>query len=69
MRYIIKEFSPKIYASEWFAGRFDCGCRYHFGIFGYEVDCKKPGKLGKVDFGLHAKIYEKNFYQELDENI
>lgn len=36
LRYIIKELKPAIYASEWVAGRFDCGCVYKLFISGYD---------------------------------
>ncbi|KAJ8970261.1 hypothetical protein NQ317_018124 [Molorchus minor] len=35
LRYIINKFMPHIYASEWVAGRFDCGCVYKLSIKGF----------------------------------
>ncbi|CAG9771373.1 unnamed protein product [Ceutorhynchus assimilis] len=32
LKYIIRKYKPALYASEWFAGRFDCGCFYKLNI-------------------------------------
>ncbi|XP_028154422.1 F-box only protein 6 [Diabrotica virgifera virgifera] len=34
LRYVINKFKPHIYVSEWYAGRFDCGCEYKLTIKG-----------------------------------
>ncbi|KAJ8922010.1 hypothetical protein NQ315_008649 [Exocentrus adspersus] len=36
LRYIMYKFGPHIYASEWVAGRFDCGCLYKMVLKGYK---------------------------------
>ncbi|XP_072376927.1 F-box only protein 6-like [Diabrotica undecimpunctata] len=34
LRYVINKFKPHIYVSEWYSGRFDCGCEYKLTIKG-----------------------------------
>ncbi|CAH1183285.1 unnamed protein product [Phaedon cochleariae] len=60
IRYIITKFHVPIYASEWTAGRFDCGCEYHLKFTGFGETNNDLAKE-HVDLGMHDITEEDNF--------
>lgn len=59
LRYIIRMFKPHIYASEWVAGRFDCGCMYNLVLTGFKA---VPVPVKDVDFNEHVAFNETTGY-------
>ncbi|KAL3278551.1 hypothetical protein HHI36_016098 [Cryptolaemus montrouzieri] len=64
VKYIVEKHKPHLYASEWVAGRFDCGGLYDLRVILYSESMKIESICEKKDYDYDFENYEEGYLDE-----